>query len=371
MFFNKLFRKKSFEQIYSELKSKNTSKGKLSVLNIIHSYLQKYTFRELLLFNLKCNGIQYFPYCHYFFLALFATFSFTIGLLNIYILSVLNVSLWLESLLVVFSVIIVSFLIFILGVTSIKAGIGKFSWKKSVSRLYCNVVENIFIVIISYFITLILLYQIIQYIIFHGQVSTTLTILLEYPINIINTFYTYLSEFNIASVESSQLSLAGFYFSLAIGGTVIFSIIDRYIEEEDSLKMRILEQEKTFNDIYCKYKSSLNLDLSDIISFDYKSINLRRLNIKKIINFNYKNIKDFVNTLSNIQTKMDVAEITNKRILITKYNNFIKLVVFTYIIGIVTIFIPKEYATTFLWAFIIDSLFFCGLIFMVYMEYRK
>jgi hypothetical protein len=63
--FNKLFRKKTFEQLFSELHFKKTSEGIVSVMSYIHSYIQKYTFEELIIFNLKYNGIRYYPYYYY------------------------------------------------------------------------------------------------------------------------------------------------------------------------------------------------------------------------------------------------------------------------------------------------------------------
>lgn len=260
----------------------------------------------------------------------------------------------------------------IFGWINRKAWRGKTSWIKYGIRFVVNVLENICQIclpIIFTFIVLVIIIIVVSY--FAGFTSDKEWIINSLNINFLNplfAFLSYFSKFNINSpAESNQLSLAGFYFSLAVGGTVILSIVDRCYRGENLLRNELLGQVKLFNEMYSE---SLSLNLSDVISFDYAGINFRRPNIKKIIYLNTNYIKNFTNTLSQIQTKLRCKEIEERSTKINLYNTFLLLVIITYIIGIITIFVPKESTTNLLWVFIIFSVFSGTLIFIRYGEYK-
>jgi Flp pilus assembly protein TadB len=108
--FSKLINIKSFEQIKNELESKKSEQGRISDANKIHSYFQKYTFEELLFFNLKFNGKRYYPYYHYFLLAL-------VEVIFIFIVMICSLKSNLGILLLIIAPTIITLLpIFILGV---------------------------------------------------------------------------------------------------------------------------------------------------------------------------------------------------------------------------------------------------------------
>ncbi|MDQ1251181.1 MAG: hypothetical protein QG646_250 [Euryarchaeota archaeon] len=360
--FNKLFRKKSFEQIGSELHFKKTPSEEILVIKYIHSYLQKNTFEEILFLNLKCNGIQYFPYYHSFFLALLFVISVMVS--YFYYLS------GLKGLSVILSLTMAIILpTFIFGVISRKAGIEKASLEKIWIRILENIVETNLKIIFSFYFFAILFIGMVE-LLFTNQeevFSSTLNNYLNYPIN----FFKYLYYFNINNpIQGPQLSLAGFYFTLAVSGTVVLSIIDRYFKEEELLKDKLVKQVNIFKNLYNKPDFSLSLNLSDVISFNYKNMSLIGFNIKKIIHLNNENIKKFADNLSKIRTELECEEIDNKRKPVNRYKFFILFIIATYILGIVTIFIPNDYSTFILWVFIGDSLLFSVLIFFIYRDFE-
>jgi hypothetical protein len=79
--------------------------------------------------------------------------------------------------------------------------------------------------------------------------TTNFTKILHY---IQNVFFTYVSIVTIESIGGNQLSLAGFYFSLAVGGTLVLSLVDHYYEENDLLKDELSGQVNTFKKLYSK-----------------------------------------------------------------------------------------------------------------------
>lgn len=381
-FYYRLFRRKSLEELYNELSFKKTPEGQISVIKYIHYYFQEYTLVELVLYNLKYKGIKYFPYLHYFVPVSFAAFFFSASMFaNVsYKSHLVDIS--------VYSYILWPVLFILVDLNQQKAiyfntlNTPMTSTDFKVTREYAFKVTReyafkltklvIDVVCISCFSAIIcILFIYTSEFFFFGQKEIFNII----PSNYIN-FYTnfpflfnYISKFKIES--GNQLSLAGFYFSLAVGGTVVLSIIDRYFEESNSLREKLLAQVNVFNDLYSENNLSLSLDLSGIISFDLKSIKFGRFNIKNIIDFKKENIKNFADTLSIFRARLECADVVHKNILLKLYKRFIYLTAITYAIGIVTIFIPEQFIIYLLWIFIIDSALVGALIYLIYTNYRK
>jgi hypothetical protein len=272
-----------------------------------------------------------------------------------------------------FSPIILTFFQFLfLGIVNRKVGIRRDSWKKFGTRLLYNMVEITFIYIILSNLIISIFVVIIQYFFSNDQSLMYIFIKNNFP-NYPYNFITYLSKFDItSSVNGNQLSLAGFYFALAIGGLVTLSIIDRYFKKETSFREEMLNQVNTFNELYSNYKLfPTSLDLTSILSFDNKNIKFKKLKNKKIINLNYESVERLANLLSQLQTKLACAEIENERIILNRYKLFNIFVASTYIAGIATILIPKELATVSLWIFIADSFCFGALLIKIYRDYIR
>ena len=318
--FRKLSRKKSFEQIRNELQLKSTSKEKLSIISYIHFYLQKNTLEELLLFNLKFNGNRYFSYYYYDYVAYFAIiFLFTS--LFIFVTDGYVTKGYVFYLLCIFllaPILLPLVPMFILGWINRKAGIEKISWNKYIIRFFTNIIENsvqiLFPIVISIILLIILFTSDKEWIVNFFSTGFLKNLL---------TFFPNLLQFDINSrAKSNQLSLAGFYFSLAVGGTVILSIVDRYYKEERLLKTDLLEQIEMFNETYSE---SLSLNLSCIVNKDF--------------------IKNFANILSQIQTKLKSKEIETRIKKIQLYQYCVYLAIVTYLLGIITIFVNENFAT--------------------------
>ncbi|MCC4770378.1 hypothetical protein FXV91_09305 [Methanosarcina sp. DH2] len=358
-FYYKIFRTKSLEQLYNELHFKKTPEGQISVIKHIHYYFQAYSLEELIFFNLKYKRYKYFPYFNYFIPILSAAFFFSVSMLsnvtygpNLFLLSVL-------------SFLFLPILLFVVINRMIRIGYN--SLEKLLFRFLKITLDNICITVYSYII-LISLISIYQFFFYeqNGMFNNIPSNYVNFPLLLLNYIY----KFKIESV-SNQLSLAGFYFSLAVGGTVVLSIIDRYYEEESSLREKLLAQVNIFKDLYSENNLFLCLDLSSIISFNLKNIKTRRFGHNYIIKFSKENIKTFAKTLSNFHVRLECSDIAYKTGILRLYKAFIFLVIITYAIGIVTIFTPEQFTTYLLWLFIIDSVLFSILIYGIYTNYRN
>ncbi|AAM06183.1 hypothetical protein [Methanosarcina acetivorans] len=339
--FNKLNTKKSLDQICSELDSKKTEEGKISVMKHIHSYLQQYTFEELLLFNLKYKGHRYFDYYYYLIVV--------INFISISIAS-LSPNTQISSLFIYLALlspipVIILPIIILLAINS-KAGIKEISAFKLINRLFMNLFVSVLVV---YFSTLI--FVIMGNLIFTNNQEFINNLTQNKFLLSLKDLTFYFLNFQIESVNN-QLSLAGFYFTLAVGGTVVLSLIDRYYKKYDSLKTQLLGQVKPFIDIYSEPNSRLNLNLSRIKDFDYEKI------------------KSFHDKVLELQKKLECEDIKNNRIMLDNYNIFIWLIIITYTLGIITIFIPENFEIYSLYLFILLSIFFGLLTFVIYTDYK-
>lgn len=383
----KSLRKRSFQQIHSEFNLEKESK-RISALRRLHFYLQTCTFEEFIIFNLKWKGIKYFPYLYYFFLALFTLFFFLIFIIfssifmfypHSFLLYIMGV-----TLIIIFigPTLITSMPIFILRAIGKKEKILKNSWPQIVLKYIFHVAENLIVnipIILFTFLISLMIVSLFNYLssahiqgVMSDFIKTTNMIqsnYLIYPINYLTNLYNYLSKFDIndQSVKSNQLSFAGFYFTLAVGGTVVLSIIHFYYEKADSLKKQLESQIDSFNELYTKYNSHLSLTFSDIINFDYTKI--KELKFKGIVSFNYKKIKDFAYSHLQIRKIMNCEEIESKKDSLTMFNTFIWDVIITYVLGIITVLIPETFASLLFWIFIVNSILFGFSLYFTYQTY--
>jgi hypothetical protein len=393
-FSNLLIRKKSVEKFCEEFHFTKTKKEKLRVARAFILYVRKYTLEELLFFNLRCNGNQYFSRYHYYFLTLLTIIGFYIGLLN---------HPYGDFLFVLAPSSIAFFPLFSFAFFSKRIREEKIIWNKFVWRFVVNVFENILILITSCSILVILINIVIclfMKLVNNKLVTSSLLKITEllniYPfprvlsgitVNLIqgqqNTylylpvkFLIYLHEFKIGSVEGNQLCLAGFFFSLAIGGTVVLSLIDRYFEEGNIFRENLLDQIESLNKliegrILCNSNGSLlSLNLSDIVILNNNGKRFRNLNFKETIKFNNDNVKTFESNLFNIQKKLNSGIIEENRKILNKYDLFFRSLIFTYAAGILTIFVPTEYSNFLLALFIVDSLILVLILIYIYKDYK-
>jgi hypothetical protein len=148
----------------------------------------------------------------------------------------------------------------------------------------------------------------------------------------------------------------------------VFSLIDRYFNEADSLRDELLKQADIILDLFSEPDFSLCLNFSDIISFNYE--NFRNSN-KEIISFDVGKIETFYRHLSKIYEKLELSKVEDKRFITYVYFLFILLIVITYILGIMIIFLPNSFEIIWLALFILNSFCFGLCILIIYTVYRR
>lgn len=131
-------------------------------------------------------------------------------------------------------------------------------------------------------------------------------------------------------ISGNQLSLAGIFFTLAMGGTIVFSVLKQH-----------REQIRQFDEIL----------------FEFKKIYINWIKENKDDKiFSYKNAKAFNVTVNNLRGKLEPREVFKLKEPIFLFDIFIYLILIYYFLGFFTIIYD---------GLSIDWIFFIGIFYMV------
>ena len=205
--------KKSFYQINHELsKTNQTDEKKIQIINNLYRYIQEYSDEEILIFNFRFNRFK----SNHWYSALFIIITFIVFLAMVE----LGVPYVYSGIFTVFIIPI----IYLIPITLIWICFGKSGDKPDISNLKDILISSI-IKVASIFI------------IFFTYISLILVALNIYEQKHLLSFFDVLKPYinygGLESISSIQFSLAGFFFTFAIGGTVIFSIINNYLKQKN------------------------------------------------------------------------------------------------------------------------------------------
>lgn len=69
-------------------------------------------------------------------------------------------------------------------------------------------------------------------------------------------------------ISGNKLSFSGILFTLSIGGAIIFSLVDNYNEQKETINQNVFEIKKHYQKWFQSKKNSLNFDLSKYDEFN-------------------------------------------------------------------------------------------------------
>lgn len=278
--------KYSFLKIYSDLISK--PKQQIKILNKLIRNLN-YSNEELAIYNM--GSYKKIPYKF-----IYSLFIFTSTLLSIFftfsILTKFNIT---GLTLVIFIFLVPTFIVSI-PMIFIISKFRNFEIEinfNNLKHILYNLVKIIFIIYSIVIIYLIGLY--FNSVDFNGLFLTS-------GLNKAITF---------DSIDGNQLSLAGIFFTLAMGGTIVFSVLKKQHEQINKLEMKFSE----LNKIYCGWIEENN----ENISFDFKSI------------------KEFNIALNDLRDRIELNKIFELKEPVRLFEIFIFLIMTYYFMGFLTI----------------------------------
>lgn len=366
--------KKSFIQINQILSSSETIEGsKTKILRNLHDYLEDKTDKQIMLdnFQFQCKYIKYFynfsliiiPLTMYTFLnkgfsennklyLIFFTPSVIIlMLIGIYFLIFEFIHLSTKIKRMKFSGMHYSLEDFIFYFTDLLFQCRKVHPSKILKKIgkvieifMFTFVKSFLLIFATLIIFLLFLYICIFIINIYINKSDT--------IEIFNTLVSYVSSHKITeSTNGIRFSLSTLFFTLAISGTVIFSINQIYLAQKQELENKLSTKLKDYIEWYNQNK--LALDLSIIDSFDENKRN------------------KFNDALTELRSKLSDSTIKNLKIPVKNYQNFIYLIVISYCMGIVTILVPVDFISYIFAFFCIASFTFIILAYQIFCDYKS
>lgn len=335
--FNFVQYKKSFFQINEELsKAETTESSKIKILSNLHDYLGDKNDEQIMINNLyfKKKNIGYW----------YNLFLIVTVPVLIYIVLEQHLSKNVEAFLLFFSLSIVISIVLIIYFIIGKI-LGKISIKlRRIIEIIAHIaIKNTFLIFSTLTIFLILLYL-------YMLVLTTL-IDKNITIEVFNILISDLSSYKITeSTNDTQRSISTLFFSIAISGTVIFTITSLYLIRKEELKKKLSTQAKEYRKWYNENELILHLNITDVLNGD--------------------KINRFYNSLTELRSNLNFYTVKEVKIPIQRYKSFIYLIITSYFGGIFTVIVPDD-----LMNFVF--MFFCGicgifiiLAYQIFIDYR-
>lgn len=365
--------KKSFFQINQILSSSETIEGsKIKILRNLHDYLEDKTDKQIMLdnFQFKCKYIRYF---YYFLLIVIPLTTYTFlnqGLSEsikpyiIFFTPSVIILIFLSIYFLLLEFIHISMEIkrrklfdrhyiledFIFYFADLLFQCREFHPSKILKKLGKVIEVYISIFVKSYLLifattTIFLLLLNFYLLVINGDISKDATI------EIFNKLILYVSSYKITESDSIQFSISTLFFTLAISGTVIFSINQSFLNQKRELENKLSNKFQDYVNWYSKNK--LVLDLSIIDSFSE--------------NKRYK----FNDALIELRSKINDPATKRLKMPVKRYESFIYLIFASYFGGIFTILFPITFMNFIFACFCIASIIFIVLAYQIFCDYKS
>jgi hypothetical protein len=257
---------KPFHKIYSAISSPEIKQDeKIKLIEGLHDYLDDYSEEQILFHNLeffKKEGIFWYD--------IYFALSFSI-------IAFLTLGSNLPDIAKVFLIFLANTLIRLLAESTIyfflcrKIGMCHMKTMHQVHKAINLAKKN----------TLIILNSLILFYIFSSSFILFIEILREGEptVQFFNLTISEIRAYDIGSIGGNRFSLSALFFTLAISGTVVFSIINTHLKHKRKINEELNKQITTYENWYKEYEKILSIKLEDIfnktalISF-YKAVDV-------------------------------------------------------------------------------------------------
>jgi hypothetical protein len=129
--------------------------------------------------------------------------------------------------------------------------------------------------------------------------------------------------YDIESINGNRFSLSELFFTLAISGTVIFSIINSHLKHKGKVNEELSRQINIYENWYKENKRSLSIKLADF--------------------FNKSALIDFYKAVDSLSTKFVVKDFKMLKAPIRRFYSLIVLIIISYLTAIFTAIAPASF----------------------------
>jgi hypothetical protein len=324
--------KKSFHQIYDELSKPNqTDEKKMQIIDRLYAYIREYSDEQILIFNFRFNRFK-LNHCY-------SVIFITIQIIFILAMIKFELSSSIKALIVFLICSGYLFPIVFIWMRFGKIGFDRASIQNIVGVflfIFLRVVNVLAIILACILLLLAMLNQFVK---------------LKPNTSFFDVFAPYLNYGGLESISSNQFSLAGLFFTFAIGGTIIFSVTSRYLTQKKKIGDMLLKDAKKYEKWFENNKYNVSFNFHDIIKVDSGKI------------------KGYNQALFNLRSELNIDGYIKSIHPVKRYEFFCFLVFGMYVLGISTLLLNQSFINLLFIIFILFSFLFMLLIYYIFRDY--
>lgn len=159
----------------------------------------------------------------------------------------------------------------------------------------------------------------------------------ESTINLFNLMISDIGTYDIESINGNRFSLSVLFFTLAISGTVIFSIINSHLKHKGKINEELNKQITIYDNWYRENEKILLIKLKEI--------------------FNKSALIDFYRAVDDLSIKFRVKDFKMLKAPVQRFYTLIALIIISYLTAIFIVIAPSSFLNYLFLFFIIC----CGL----------
>lgn len=143
----------------------------------------------------------------------------------------------------------------------------------------------------------------------------------ESAIHLFNLMISDIRTYDVESVNGNRFSLSALFFTLAISGTVVFSITSNHLKQKGKINQELQKQITIYEKWFEENEKVLSLKMKDI--------------------FNRNSLIGFYNAVDVLIVKLKIKDFRKLKAPIQRFHSIIALITFSYFAAIFTIIAPS------------------------------
>lgn len=301
--------RKPFHKVYSEISNPEVKKNeKINLIEGLHNYLNDYSEGQILFDNLDFYMRESIFWYDIFFSISFALIFFLLLGSNI------------PDIIKIFLIFFTNTMIILLftSIHSFLCGESRicYAGRKSLGYVAANLArKNALIIINSLILFSIFLVLFTLFVVTMTDKQST--------IQLFNLIISEISTFDVESINGNRFSLSMIFFTLAIGGTVIFSITNSHIKQKGKITEELHKQINIYEKWFEENEEFLSVKLEDLLN---KTV-----------------ISNFYNAVDALSVKLNVRDFRRLKAPIQRFYSIVALITISYFTAILTVIAPPSF----------------------------
>jgi hypothetical protein len=301
--------RKPFYKIYSELSSPEVKKNeKINLIESLQNYLNDYSEEQILFDNL-----DFYMRESVFWYDIFFSVSFTLIFFLVLGSNLPDAA----KILLIFST-NTTIILLITSIHSFLCGKSKICYteRKSIGYMAANLArKNAFVIINSLILFSILLVLFNLFVVTMTDKQST--------IQLFNLIISEIKTFDVESINGNRFSLSMIFFTLAISGTIIFSIINSHIKRKGKITEELNKQINIYEKWFEENENLLSVKLGDLLN---KTV-----------------ILNFYNTIDALSVQLNIRDFRRLKAPIHRFYYIVALITISYLAAILTVIAPPSF----------------------------